>query len=60
VQINESEIICTTASLKTNNSSGYNGVSNKILRIYGQLLGKFLAYVFNNSLTQGIFQDCVK
>jgi hypothetical protein len=52
ISITESEIICTTAFLKNMKSSGYDGVSKKILRPCGKFLRKLLAFIFNNPLTQ--------
>jgi hypothetical protein len=42
------------------NSSGYDGVSNKILRSCGKFLSKPLTYIFNLSLTHGTFPDHLK
>jgi hypothetical protein len=50
IPITESEIICTIKSLKSKDSSGYDGISNRILKVCGQYLGKPLAYVYNISL----------
>jgi hypothetical protein len=53
--ITEAEIICTFVSLKNKSSSGYDGISNRILKTCGKFLGKPLAYIFNKSLTVGKF-----
>jgi hypothetical protein len=55
IPITESEIICTIKSLKSKDSSGYDGISNRILKVCGQYLGKPLAYTYNISLKQGKF-----
>ena len=51
IPITESELICTVASIKNKNSSGYDGVSNKILRLCGQFLSKttclYFEFIFN-------------
>jgi hypothetical protein len=44
VPIPEAEITCIMASLKSNNSSGYDGISNKILKLYGEYLGRCLLF----------------
>jgi hypothetical protein len=48
IPITESELICTVASIKNKNknSSGYDGVSNKILRLCGQFLSKTTCLYF--------------
>jgi hypothetical protein len=56
----ESEIICTIKSLKSKDSSGYDGISNRILKVCGQYLGKPLACTYNISLKQGKFPDRLK
>jgi hypothetical protein len=60
IPITESEIICTIKSLKSKDSSGYDGISNRILKVCGQYLGKPLAYIYNISLKQGKFPDRLK
>jgi len=56
----ESEILSTFASLKNKNSSGYDGISNRILKFFGKYLSKPLANVFNKSLTVDKFPDRLK
>jgi hypothetical protein len=60
IPITEAELICTIASLKSKNSSGYDGVSNTILKPCGDYLGKSLAYIFNKSLSLGKFPHHLK
>jgi hypothetical protein len=45
ILITETEIIGTFASLKNKTSSGYDGISNGILKFCGKFLGKHLAYI---------------
>jgi hypothetical protein len=45
VPIKESEFISTFASLKHKNSSGFDGISNRILIVCGKFLDKPLAYI---------------
>jgi len=42
--IPEAEITCIIASLKSNNSSGYDGMSNTILKLCGEYLGRPLLF----------------
>jgi hypothetical protein len=44
VPIPEAEIACIIASLMSNNSSGYDGISNKILKLCGEYLGRPLVF----------------
>jgi len=44
VPIPEAEITFTIASLKSNNSSGYDGISNKILKLCGEYLSRPLVF----------------
>jgi hypothetical protein len=41
----EAELICTIASIRNKNSAGYDGISNKILRLCGKFLSKPLMYL---------------
>jgi hypothetical protein len=59
IPITESEIICTITSLKSKDSSGDDGISNRILKACGQYIGKPLAYIYI-SLKQGKFPDRLK
>ena len=60
ILITESEIICKIAFLKNKGSYGYDGISNKLLKKCSDLISKPLAYIFNTSLTLGIFPDRLK
>jgi hypothetical protein len=60
IPVTESEIICTIKSLKNKDSSGYDGITNRILKVWGQYLGKLLAYIYHISLKQGKFPDRLK
>jgi hypothetical protein len=60
IPITESVIIYTIASLKNKGSYGYDGISNKLLKKMRFLISKRLAYIFNTSLTLGIFPDRLK
>jgi hypothetical protein len=47
-------------SLKTKNSSGYNGISTKLLKINSCFISSPLTYICNKSLSSGIFPDRLK
>jgi hypothetical protein len=44
-------------SLKPQNSTGYVGIPNKILKYYIHTISKPLAYICNHSLITGIFPE---
>ncbi|GFG38975.1 hypothetical protein Cfor_07998 [Coptotermes formosanus] len=60
IPISEAEVTSTTSSLKNKTSCGYDGLSNKILKLCGSHISKPLNYVFNISLTSGICPDRLK
>jgi hypothetical protein len=60
IPITEAEIICTFTSLKNKNSSVYDGISNRILKFCGKLLGRPLVHIFNKWLTVGKLLDHLK
>jgi len=43
--ITEAEIVCAFASFKNMSSSGYDGISNRILKSCGKFHGKPVAYL---------------
>jgi len=55
VPITEGEIRSLISSLKSNNSSGYDEISNKILKFFGNNISKPLAFIFNKSITKGVY-----
>jgi hypothetical protein len=57
VPVTEAELISIIGSLKNKNSSGYDGISNKILRLCGHVISKSLSHIFNKSLSLAIFPD---
>jgi hypothetical protein len=60
VPITEAEITWTMASFKSKNSSYYEGISNKILKLYGEYLGRPFAHIDNSLLILGKFPDCIE
>jgi hypothetical protein len=57
VPITEGEIRSIISSLKSRNSSGYDGILTKILKLCGNQIGKPLAFIFNKSITMGVFPE---
>jgi hypothetical protein len=43
--------------LKTKDSSGHDGVSTQVLKMYNALIGKPLSYICNKSIQSGVFPD---
>ena len=56
----EDEISRLLASLKSKNSDGHDGISNKIIKEIQPALCKPLRMLFNHSLRNGIFPDYYK
>jgi hypothetical protein len=60
VPVTEAELISIIGSLKNKNSSGYDGISNKILRLCGHFISRPLSCIFNKPLSLAIFSDRLK
>jgi len=60
VPITEGEIRSVISSLKSKNSSGYDEISTKILKLFGNHISKPLAFIFNKSITIGVFPEQLK
>ena len=48
------------SSLNSKNSSGYDSLANKIIKLCRQHISKPLTNIFNKSLSQGIFLEQLK
>jgi len=57
IPVTEAEIKITITSLKSKNSTGYDGISNRILKHCVKSISKPLTHIFNNSLFTGIFPE---
>ena len=55
VPVTEAELIGIIDSLKNENSSGYDAISNNIQRLGGHSISKPLSYIFNKWLSLAIF-----
>jgi hypothetical protein len=53
----EAELVSKISSLNSKNSSANDGLSNKIINLCSQHIGKPLTYIFNKSLSQGTFPE---
>jgi len=60
IPITETEVICTISSLKNKTSCGYDGLSNKIVKLCGSQISKLITYIYNTSLTCGICPNPLK
>ena len=57
IPISEGEIKSIMNSLKSKNSSGYDGIPTKILKLCRNQVSKPLAFIFNKSISMGIFPE---
>jgi len=60
IPFTENELIHTIFTMKTKKSSGYDGISNMILKHCVKAISKPFTYICNFSLTNGIFPDRCK
>lgn len=58
--ITPEEIFIYIGSLDNSNSSGCDNISNYLIKQIAHSIVYILAYIFNLSLEQGIFPDCLK
>jgi hypothetical protein len=60
IPITLAEVVFSISSLRNKNSSGYDGLSNKILKLCGSQISKPLTYIYNLSLNSGLCPDRLK
>jgi hypothetical protein len=60
IPVTEAEIIGIINSLKTKNSSGYDEMSSKILKLCGSAISRPLSCICSKSTSMGIFPDQLK
>ena len=58
--VTEPEIIDHIKSLRDNKSSGFDNISNKVIKYVANLISKPLCHIFNMSFQNGIFPDLLK
>ena len=56
----QGELLKTINNLPSKKSSGYDGISNVVLKDIAPIIIAPLTTIFNMSLTQGVFPDCMK
>ena len=60
IPVTEIEVRDIIKSLRNKNSSGYDGISNNILKYCINEISKPLTYIFNLSIMTGVFPDRFK
>jgi hypothetical protein len=60
IPITEAEVISTISSLKNKITCGYDGLSNKILKLHGSHISQPLTFIYNRSLTSDICPNHLK
>jgi hypothetical protein len=60
IRVTEAEVNTIIMSLKPEHSTGYDGISNIILKHCVHSISKPLTYIYNCSLTTGIFPERCK
>jgi len=60
IPITQNEVLSTILTLKTKKSSGYDGISNMILKYCAKVISKPFSHICNFSLTNGLFPDRCK
>jgi hypothetical protein len=56
----KTEIQSTIHSLQTKNSSGFDGIRSKVIKVFAPLISHPPPNIFTHSLFTGIFPDCHK
>jgi hypothetical protein len=60
IPVTEGEVKSIIKSLKSKNSYDYDGISPKVLKLCGVLIGKPLAYICSKSIATGTFPERLK
>jgi hypothetical protein len=60
IPVTEGDIRSLICSLKAKESSGYDGISTKIIMMCNSLISKPLSYICNKSSQTGVFPDHLK
>jgi hypothetical protein len=56
----ESELIGVITSLKSTHSSGYDGITNRLLKLCSHQISKPLCFIINKSLCMGVYPERLK
>ena len=59
-KINKDDILTIINKMDNKSSSGYDGLSNKIIKTIKNEINKPLTYIINQMITSGIFPDSLK
>lgn len=54
------EVACLIENLKTDCSTGWDGISNRVLKLIKEYIAPPLTELFNNCFRQGVFPDALK
>ena len=60
IPVTEAEVLSSIRSLKSKGATGYDGISNNILKLCAHTIGNPLTYIINFSLTTGTFPERCK
>ncbi len=60
IPVTEGEILSIINSMTTKNSSGYEGISTKVLKICSSIISKPLCHICNTSIQSGVLPDRLK
>jgi hypothetical protein len=60
ISITSAEVLSSIFSLKNKTSCGYDGLSNKIIKLCGEQITVPLTYIYNLSLNTGTYPDQLK
>jgi hypothetical protein len=60
IPVTKGEIISIICSLKSKNSSGYDGISSNMLKLQRMAISEPLPYICNMSTMTGVFPDRLK
>jgi hypothetical protein len=60
IPVTKGEIINVIGSLKSNESSGYDGISSRILKLCSVSISAPLSYICNMSIITGVFHERLK
>jgi hypothetical protein len=58
--VTEIEINNAINNLKSKNSSGYDGITNKLLKLSSHTISRPLSYIINKSLIKGVCPERLK
>ncbi len=60
IPTHRNEVLSIIKKMKSKTSTGYDGISNNLLKAIGNEISTPLAYIFNKSLKEGVFPESMK